>query len=81
MVPQTRNLDRDLTVREVLVYHGRYFGLPAAERESRADRLLQEMQLVDTNGAALATPSSPDPDTDGFNDCAYASTCAAPASS
>src|SRR5712691_10068675 len=47
VVPQTRNLDRDLTVREVLVYHGRYFGLPAAERESRADRLLQEMQLVD----------------------------------
>ncbi len=44
-------------------------------------RSSEEMQLVDTNGAALATPSSPDPDTDGFNDCAYASTCAAPASS
>ena len=40
MVPQSRNLDRDLTVREVLTYHGRYFGLPAAEREARADRLL-----------------------------------------
>ena len=47
VVPQTRNLDRDLTVREVLTYHGRYFGLPAAEREARADRLLGEMQLVD----------------------------------
>ena len=45
VVPQTRNLDRDLTVREVLTYHGRYFGLAAAERESRADRLLAEMQL------------------------------------
>src|SRR5712692_4373436 len=34
VVPQSRNLDRDLTVRQVLTYHGRYFGLPAAEREA-----------------------------------------------
>jgi ABC-2 type transport system ATP-binding protein len=47
VVPQTRNLDHDLTVREVLTYHGRYFGLPAAERETRADRLLEEMQVAD----------------------------------
>jgi ABC-2 type transport system ATP-binding protein len=47
VVPQTRNLDHDLTVREVLTYHGRYFGLPAAEREARADRLLEEMQVAD----------------------------------
>jgi len=47
VVPQTRNLDRDLSVRELLVYHGRYFGLEARERESRADRLLGEMQLVE----------------------------------
>ena len=47
VVPQVRNLDRDLTVREVLTYHGRYFGLPAAERESRAGRLLEQMQLAD----------------------------------
>ena len=46
-MPQTRNLDRDLTVREVLTYHGRYFGLPAAEREARADRLLDELQIAD----------------------------------
>lgn len=45
VVPQQRNLDRDLTVREVLTYHGRYFGLAAAEREGRADRLLDQMQL------------------------------------
>jgi ABC-2 type transport system ATP-binding protein len=57
VVPQTRNLDRDLTLREVLVYHGRYFGLPAAERESRADRLLQEMQLVDKAQAKPLTLS------------------------
>ena len=47
VVPQSRNLDRDLTVREVLTYHGRYFGLPAAEREARADRLLRELQVAE----------------------------------
>jgi hypothetical protein len=41
----------------------------------------EEIQLVDSNGAPLATPSSPDPDTDGFNDCAYAKSCAAPTTS
>jgi ABC-2 type transport system ATP-binding protein len=47
VVPQARNLDRDLTVREVLTYHGRYFGLPADEREKRATRLLEELQVAD----------------------------------
>lgn len=41
----------------------------------------EEMQLVDANRAPLATPSSPDPDTDGFNDCSYAGTCGAPTGS
>jgi ABC-2 type transport system ATP-binding protein len=31
----------------VLTYHGRYFGLAAAERESRADRLLRELQIAE----------------------------------
>ena len=57
VVPQSRNLDRDLTVREVLTYHGRYFGLPAVEREARADRLLQEMQLQDKATAKPLTLS------------------------
>ncbi|HUL79649.1 MAG TPA: ABC transporter ATP-binding protein [Vicinamibacteria bacterium] len=47
VVPQTRNLDRDLSVREILTYHGRYFGLPPGEREARADRLLAELQIAD----------------------------------
>ncbi len=55
VVPQMRNLDRDLSVREVLTWHGRYFGLPAAERESRADRLLRELQVADK---ANAKPTS-----------------------
>jgi ABC-2 type transport system ATP-binding protein len=57
VVPQTRNLDRDLTVREVLTYHGRYFGLPAAEREARADRLLAELQIAEKADAKPLTLS------------------------
>jgi len=57
VVPQTRNLDRDLTVREVLTYHGRYFGLPAAEREARADRLLRELQIAEKANAKPLTLS------------------------
>jgi ABC-2 type transport system ATP-binding protein len=57
LVPQTRNLDRDLSVREVLTYHGRYFGLPASEREARADRLLEQMQLADRASAKPLTLS------------------------
>jgi ABC-2 type transport system ATP-binding protein len=44
-------------VREVLTYHGRYFGLPAAEREARATRLLEEMQLSDKASAKPLTLS------------------------
>lgn len=57
VVPQTRNLDRDLTVREVLTFHGAYFGLPRAEREARADRLLAQMQLADRASAKPLTLS------------------------
>jgi ABC-2 type transport system ATP-binding protein len=57
VVPQNRNLDRDLTVREVLTYHGRYFGLAAAEREARATRLLGELQIADKADAKPLTLS------------------------
>ncbi len=57
VVPQTRNLDRDLTVREILTYHGRYFGLSAAERESRASRLLEELQVAEKANAKPQTLS------------------------
>jgi ABC-2 type transport system ATP-binding protein len=56
-VPQTRNLDRDLSVREVLTFHGAYFGLPRSEREARADRLLAQMQLTDKASAKPLTLS------------------------
>ncbi len=34
VVPQMRNLDRELTVRELLVFHGRYFGLDGGRARS-----------------------------------------------
>jgi ABC-2 type transport system ATP-binding protein len=57
VVPQNRNLDRDLTVREVLTFHGRYFGLPPGERDARADRLLAELQIADKASAKPLTLS------------------------
>jgi len=57
VVPQMRNLDRELTVREVLTFHGRYFGLKAAERESRADRLMKELQIEEKAAAKPLTLS------------------------
>ncbi len=41
----------------------------------------EEMQLIDSNGSVIGTPSAPDSDLDGFNACTWATTCAAPASS
>jgi ABC-2 type transport system ATP-binding protein len=47
VVPQRPNLDFSLTVREILTFHGAYFGLSAAERSRRADELLARFQLTD----------------------------------
>jgi Peptidase A4 family len=41
----------------------------------------EQIQLIDSNGVPLATPSAPDPDTDGFNVCAFANSCGAPSGS
>lgn len=38
----------------------------------------EAVQLIDANGNPLATPSAPNATADGFNDCTYAATCAAP---
>jgi hypothetical protein len=38
----------------------------------------EEIQLVDSSGNVIGAPSTPDPDADGFNACAWASGCAAP---
>src|SRR5262249_26707913 len=47
VVPQRPNLDFALTAREVLTFHGAYFGMPAAERNARADQLLERFKLTD----------------------------------
>jgi ABC-2 type transport system ATP-binding protein len=47
VVPQRPNLDFSLTAREILTFHGAYFGIPAAERNERAHALLESFQLTD----------------------------------
>lgn len=47
VVPQRPNLDFALTAREILTFHGAYFGIPSAERRRRADALLEQFKLTD----------------------------------
>ncbi len=47
VVPQRPNLDFSLTAREILTFHGAYFGMPSRERSERADHLLEQFQLTD----------------------------------
>ena len=47
VVPQRPNLDFALTAREMLTFHGAYFGLPAAERGRVAQQLLERFKLTD----------------------------------
>src|SRR5437773_7291201 len=47
VVPQRPNLDFSLTAREILTFHGAYFRVPWAERNARAQTLLERFQLTD----------------------------------
>jgi len=47
VVPQRPNLDFSLTAREILTFHGAYFGLTSKERNQRADALLEKFKLTD----------------------------------
>lgn len=47
VVPQTDNLDLELTVEENLLVYGRYFGLPRATVRERTAELLDFVQLTD----------------------------------
>lgn len=40
----------------------------------------EAVQLIDSSGNPIATPSAPDSDADGFNDCTWATSCATPSS-
>lgn len=50
VVAQHNNLDRNLTARENLLFHARYFGLPQGESVRRADYLLDLMGLAPRAG-------------------------------
>src|SRR5438046_4401098 len=47
VVGQRPNLDFNLTAREILPFHGAYFGLPHHERMKRAEALLERFKLTD----------------------------------
>ncbi|MCB0877363.1 MAG: ABC transporter ATP-binding protein [Thermoleophilia bacterium] len=46
LAPQEIHLDRFLTAREVLTYHGRYFGMRRDDADQRADELLSVFDLA-----------------------------------
>ncbi|MGZ4430240.1 MAG: ABC transporter ATP-binding protein [Gaiellales bacterium] len=50
VVPQRNNLDRSLSVRQNLLFHAAYHGVPAAVRSARADELLGVFGLADRAG-------------------------------
>ena len=47
VVAQRPNLDFNLTAREILTFHGAYFGLTSHERAKRAEALLERFKLTD----------------------------------
>jgi ABC-2 type transport system ATP-binding protein len=50
VAPQRNTLDRSLSVRENLIFHGRYFGLRTADARAEADRRLEQVALTDAAG-------------------------------
>ena len=50
VVPQRNTLDRRLSVRDNLVFHGRYFGMRPAAARAAAGRLLERVSLADAAG-------------------------------
>lgn len=47
VVQQRPNLDFALTAREILMFHGAYFGMSSADRHRQAAELLKQFQLED----------------------------------
>ena len=50
-MPQRSNLDRALSIRDNLVFHAAYHGVPAEARGRRADTLLDQFGLLDRAGS------------------------------
>src|SRR4051812_19881846 len=57
VVPQTNTLDRSLSVEENLVFHGRFFGMPARTARVEARRVLEQFRLADRSRAPVAALS------------------------
>ena len=53
VVPQTNTLDRSLSVRENLYFHGRFFGMSAHDARVAADYRLEQFRLVDWAKASV----------------------------
>ena len=53
VVSQENTLDRQLSVRENLYFHGRLFGIPARDSRRTADELLERFQLAHWSGASV----------------------------
>ena len=53
VVSQTNTLDRQLTVWENLYFHGRLFGMPAADSRRVADELLEQFHLTKWGRASV----------------------------
>jgi ABC-2 type transport system ATP-binding protein len=47
VVPQRSNLDRAISIRDNLIFHAAYHGVPPKIREARADELLTQFGLID----------------------------------
>jgi ABC-2 type transport system ATP-binding protein len=57
LVPQSVNLDRDLTVMQNLDLHGRFYGVGAKQRAKRIDELLEYVGLADRAKSLVKTLS------------------------
>ncbi|MFP5212078.1 MAG: ABC transporter ATP-binding protein [Acidobacteriota bacterium] len=53
LVPQTINLDHELTVQENLDIHGRLFNMPRAERAEKIDELLDYVEISDRRNSPV----------------------------
>jgi ABC-2 type transport system ATP-binding protein len=53
VVPQSNTLDRSLTVRDNLVFHGRFFGMPAKAASAEADAMLERFRLTERADAPV----------------------------
>src|SRR5579884_133093 len=51
VVPQRSNLDRAISIRDNLIFHAAYHGVPSRLREARADELLEQFGLAERSSS------------------------------